>query len=73
MNSLLKLKQTPEGFKSISVTEDYTLEERQAIKDKVMEAKDKTEKEGEGKYARKVRDTPKNGMELRRFVRKASS
>ena len=46
MNSLSKLKQAPEGFKSISVTEYYTLEERQAIKDKVMEAINKTEKEG---------------------------
>ena len=36
MSSLSKLKQAPEGFKSISVTEDCTLEERQTIKDKVM-------------------------------------
>ena len=58
-NSLSKLKQALEEFKSISVTEDCTLEERQAIKDKVMEAKNKTEKEGEGKYMWKGRDHSK--------------
>ena len=72
MNSLSKLKQAPECFNSISVTDDYTLEERQTINGKVMVAKNKTEKEGEGQYVWKVRGTPKNGMELRRFVSKTS-
>ena len=73
MNSFSKLKHAPEGFKSIIVTEDYTLEERQAIKDKAMEAKNKMEKEGKGKYMWKVCGTPKNGMELHKFVLKESS
>ena len=52
----------------ISITEDYTPEERLAIREKVKEAKRKTELEGEGKYVFKVRGTPKNGLMIRRFT-----
>ena len=68
MSNLYNLKQAPDDFKSISVTDDYTLEERQAIKDMVTEAKNKTENEGAGQYVWRVRGTPKNGLELRRFT-----
>ena len=42
MSSLGKLKVAPEKFKKISITEDYTIEERQVIKNKLEEAKNKT-------------------------------
>ena len=68
MCSVTKLKDGPEKFKRISITEDYTPEERLAIREKVKEAKRKTELEGEGKYVFKVRGTPKNGLMIRRFT-----
>ena len=67
MNNVSKLKHAPDDSKSVSITDDYTLEERQAIKDMVTEDKNKTESEGAGKYVWRVRGTPKNGLELRRF------
>ena len=39
MTSLGKLKNVVEKFKRISVTDDYTAEERDAIKNKVTEAR----------------------------------
>ena len=74
MCSLGKLKQAPEKFKRISITEDYTPEERQAIREKVEEAKSRTASEGKGNFVFKVRGTPKNGLQIRRFtVAKASN
>ena len=68
MSSVPKLKTACcERFKMISVTEDYTFNERQAIKQKVVEAKQKTDAEGDGKYIWKVRGTSKNGLRLIRF------
>ena len=64
MSSLGKLKNAPENLKKISVTEDYTVGEREIIRNKVAEAKQKTETEGEGKYMWRVRGTPKNGLRL---------
>ena len=46
-------------FKKISVTDDYTAEERQMIENKVSEARNKTETDGNGTYVYKVRGTPK--------------
>ena len=45
MSSLGKLKVAPEKYKKISITEDYTIEER-----KVEEAKNNTEAEGGGNH-----------------------
>ena len=42
MSSLSKLKEAPDMFRKISVTEDYTIEERAEIRKKVKEAKNKT-------------------------------
>ena len=42
-----------------SVTDDYTIEERAVIRNKVAEARHKTETEGEEKYIWKVRGTRK--------------
>ena len=67
MKNLYKLKNAHVEFKTISITDDYTLEERQSIKDMVQKAKTKTENEGAGQYVWRVRGTPKNGLELRRF------
>ena len=49
-NNLGKLKNAVEKFKRISVTDDYTAEERDAIKNKVTEARNKTDAVGEGVY-----------------------
>ena len=59
MSSLPKLKTACERFKKISITEDYTFNERQAIKQKAVEAKQKTDAEGDGKYIWKVKRDPK--------------
>ena len=68
MNNLIKLKNAVDQFKKISVTADYTIEERAVISNKVAE-RHKTETEGEGKYIWKVRGTPKNGLHLVRFAK----
>ena len=49
MSRLPNLKNAEDRFNKISVTEDYTVEEREAIRNKVTEARNKTA-EGEGKY-----------------------
>ena len=63
MCGLTKLKDEPVKFKKISITEDYTPEERQTIREKVEEAKSKTESEEQGKFVFTVRGTPKNGLQ----------
>ena len=68
MNNLPKLKNAPVKLKSLSITDDYTLEERQEIRAKVAEAKEKTINEGEGKFIFKIRGTPKNGLKIVRFT-----
>ena len=47
MSSLSQLKEAPGMFRKISVTEDYTIEERAEIRKKVKETKNKTETEGQ--------------------------
>ena len=54
------LKNAEGRYNKISVTEDYTAEEREANRNKVTEARNKTEAEGEGKYVWKVRGSPKD-------------
>ena len=68
MCNLRKLKLGSEKFQKVSVTDDYTVKEREEIRKKVVEAKRKTETEGNGKYIFKVRGTPKNGLIIRRFM-----
>ena len=68
MARLPNLKNAEDRFNRISVTEDYTAEEREAIRKKVTEAKNKSEAEGEGKYVWKVRGSPKNLLRLIRFA-----
>ena len=69
MNNLIKLKNAVDQFKKISVTDDYIIEERAVIRNKVAEARHKTETEGEGKYIWKVCGTPNNGLHLVRFAK----
>ena len=64
MISLGKLKNAVEKFKRISVTE------RNAIKNKVTEARNKSEVEGKGIYIWKVRSSPKNRLRLIRFTKR---
>ena len=69
MNNLNKLKNAEDKFRKISITDDYTNEEREAIKIKVTEAKNKTEVEGGGNFIWRVRGSPKNGLRLVRFTK----
>lgn len=62
MSSLWKLKNGPIKFQKISVTDDYTQDERREIKRWVNEAKQRTKDEVD--YEWKVRGSPKNGLRL---------
>ena len=62
MSSLWKLKHGPDKFKRISVTDDYTQEERQEIKRWVNEAKERTQ--AEDGYVWKVRGSPRSELRL---------
>ena len=62
MSMLGKLKYGPEVFRKISITDDYTQEERSEIRQWVQEAKNRT-KSGEG-CVWKVRGSPTNGLRL---------
>ena len=62
MGNLSKLNQAPAIFKKISVTDDYTMMEREEIRKMVKEANNKMESDNDGKYIYKVRGSPKNGL-----------
>ena len=62
MSMLGKLKYGPEVLHKISITDDYTQEERDEIRQWVEEAKTRT-KSGEG-CIWKVRGSPTNGLRL---------
>ena len=64
MAQLWKLKNGPKRFQKISVTEDYTQEERKEIKRWVDEAKERTKKD-DG-YVWKIRGSPRSKL---RFVK----
>ena len=67
MNNLQKLK-GKNIYKVISVTDDYTISERDMIKDFVTQARQKNSNEPENsEYVWKVRGTPKNGLIIKRF------
>ena len=73
LNNLRKLKNCEE-FKGISITNDYTLSERQMIRKFVSQAKQKSLEEPEGsKFIWKVRGTPKNGLMIKRFTKVLNS
>lgn len=65
MSTLWKLKLGPQKFHKISVTDDYTKDEREEIKRWVTEAKKRTERE-KG-FVWKVRGSPRTQLRLTRF------
>ena len=59
------------NYKGISVAEDYTVAERKLLTEWREKAKAKNTEEGEpSKYIWRVRGTPKNGLSLKRFMKK---
>ena len=75
MSHLVNLKTAGEKFKKISITDDYTLEERREIKDWVEKAKAKNREEDEdSQFIWKVRGTPnstsKNRLRLIKFTKR---
>ena len=62
LSKLWKLKNGLEKFRKISITEDFTQEERNEIKLWVEEAKQRTKMET--KYIWKVRGSPRNEIRL---------
>ena len=63
-----------EDFSKISVTEDYTIGDRNLIKEWTERAKAKNTKEPpESNYEWKVRGTPKNGLLLKKFQKRIST
>ena len=63
MSSFWMLKNGPEKFRRINITEDYTQEERQEIKRWVDEAKRRTQVVDDG-YIWKVRGSPRSKLRL---------
>ena len=73
MANLASLKDQ-EAFKGISVTEDYTVAERKLIKGWSEKAKENNEKETpDSKYIWRVRGTPKNGLQLKKFLKRGAT
>ena len=62
MANLRRLKGTTEEFGKISITEDYTVSQREQIKKFALLAKEKNNESGDFVY--KVRGDPKNGLRL---------
>ena len=72
MSRLSNLKRAEDKFRKISITDDYTIEERQEIKKFVDEAKRRNETE-EGNFFWRTRGSPKTGLELRRVPKRSQS
>ena len=62
MNNLRRLKGTEEKFGKISVTDDYTVTERQKIKDFTEKAREQSKQDNTRVF--KVRGDPKNGLRV---------
>ena len=57
-------------YKGMSISADYTINERNLLKEYSMKAKERNENLGpESKYIWRVRGTPKNGLELKKFLK----
>ena len=75
-NVLMKLPNLKDKaeFKGVSITEDYTVTERKLIQDWRNKAKTKNAEEGpDSNYVWRVRGTPKNGLELKRFPKQRTA
>ena len=69
MNNLRNLKDN-ENYNGVSVTEDYTLKDRETIREWKEKAKIANEKEpADSKYVYKIRGSPKNGWILKKFLK----
>ena len=70
MSSLGNLKDQ-EHFHGVSITDDYTLQQRKTIKEWVNKAKQKNNEEAEdSQYIWKARGTPKNGIFLKKLLKR---
>ena len=57
-------------YKGVIITEDYTVVERKLLQDWRDKAKEKNNsEEPNSNYIWRVRGTPKNGLELKRFLK----
>ena len=72
LKKLTNLKDKEE-YKGVSVTEDYTVTERKLLQEWRDRAKAKNEAEPESNYVWRVRGTPKNGLELKRFLKQRTA
>ena len=70
MSKLWMLKNVRTRFKKMSITNDYTLEERNMIKKCVEEAKRRNTSEM-SEYQWKVRGTPRSGLKLVKIISQA--
>ena len=69
MDSLRNLKDN-DDYKGVSITEDYTLKDRETIREWKAKAKTANEQEPEdSKFVYKVRGSPKNGWGLKKFLK----
>ena len=69
MSNLRNLKGNDE-FTGISITDDYTISERQMLKEFANKAKEKNSLEPENSnFVWRVRGTPKNGLVIKRFTK----
>ena len=70
MANLRNLKDK-DSFRGISVTDDYTVAERQIIKEYADKAKAKNDQESsESKHVWRVRGTRKNGLQLKKLLKR---
>ena len=69
---MVKWMKGNELYKGISVTDDYTINEREMIREFVKKAKKENEKEDKDKesnYIWRVRGCPKNGLTIKRLTK----
>ena len=71
MSKLTNLKNAEDKFRRLSITDDYTQDERQSIKEWVEKSKLKNQEESSDSiFIWRVRGTRKNGHRLVRFTKK---
>ena len=68
MSRLGNLKNAEEIYHKVSIRDDYTIEEREIIKEWVKKAAQKNKEENTQSW--KVRDTPKNGLRLVKITKR---
>ena len=68
MSKLCNLKNAEDVYRNVSVRDDYTIEEREIIKEWVKKAEQKNNEENTNTW--KVRGTPKNGLRLVKITKR---